>query len=399
MSRIYTNTHRIKFTDISEKYKVNKSVKGKLSELHALLITYVAANFKDTKKYKQMVVDAVNLITYAVYADEPLPFNWSPRSPFDNLPEINRDDIEATLGDIYLTVDAITWDLTPSFDDNIRPLPEPKSVETPSYSSPKDVIAKSKPQKSYTDESLSLTPKQDLYIQPPSIPQFDHSHVWMSGVSGSDNLIIYTTLPEIPSKQNEISCTTDVTKMQYSELMKLYPNHTIHTRSSVMYEECPGLELDSELGLILPIEGYTREQLIDNLIKYPHMFKLTRLIDNTFVSFYSNIEIDGVLQDTLSVWDDLPESKVIPKQAEFVKEYVVRRYLLERDVKHIQHKYPMFGSLDPFLTLFTTSSQYIKFGYSDVEELARMCVLARVNYKQSRNPVIRRLANNAELHI
>ena len=400
MGLLYSNTNRIKFTDISEKYKVNKSVKGKLSELHALLITHVASNFRNTKKYKQMVVDSLNLITYAVYASEPLPFDWSPSRPFDNLPKIDRDMIEETLGDIMLTIDGIQWDLKPAFADT-EESPEsevvPAKLESVKVPNP---IARSKTVVSATDaDPVAPTHKQDLYIQPPNIPQFDYSKVWMSGVEGADKLVIYTTLPEIPTKQNEISCTTDVTKMRYSELMQLYPNRVINTRSAVMYEPYPGIELDDKLGLILPILGFTRDQLIDNIIKYPHIFKLTRLVDGQFLSFYSSIEIDGELHDTLQIWDSLPESNSIPKQAEFVKEYVVRRYLLERDVKKIKHKYPLFGTLDPFLTLFMTTTDYINRGYTDVESIAKSCVLSRVSYKQSRNPVIRRLTRDAELHI
>lgn len=401
MGLLYSNTNRIKFTDISEKYKVNKSVKGKLSELHALLITYVSSNFRDTKKYKQMVVDALNLITYAVYASESLPFDWSPSKPFDNLPKIDRDLVEETLGDIMLTVDGIIWDVKPthleldepstSASDSVEPTTV-KAVTTRPISRPRAIAVAA-------GDPVSPTQKQDLYIQPPNVPQFDYNKVWMSGVEGADNLVIYTTLPEIPTKQNEISCTTDVTKMRYSELIQLYPNRLIRTRSAVMYEPYPGIELDPDLGLILPITGYTRDQLVDNLIRYPHIFKLSRLVDGQFLSFYSNIEIDGQLYDTLAIWDSLPESNSIPKQAEFVKEYVVRRYLLERDVKNIKHKYPLFGTLDSFLTLFMTLTDYINRGYTDVESVAKSCVLSRVSYKQSRNPVIRRLTRDAELHI
>ncbi len=401
MSLIYTKTNRIKFTDISDKYKVNKSVKGKLSELHALLITHVSSNFKDTRKYKQGVVDALNLITYAVYADEPLPFNWSPNKPFDNMPQIDEDLVKETLADIFLTIDGIEWDVKPNYSQVSDLTVATKEIEAPTAikKSPnvRPVVSSTPPATS--EVSVNLTPKQDLYIQPPNIPQFDCNTVWMSGIDGADNLIIYATLPEIPTRQNEISCTTDVSRFTYAELMNLFPNQLIHTRASIMYESTDGVELDPDLGLIIPVEGYTREQLIANVVKYPHFYKLTRLVDGRFSSFYSNIELDGKLYDTLEVWDQLPESKILPKQAEFVKEYVVRRYLLERDVKKVKHNYPMFGTLNPFLTLFMPRSDYIRLGYTDVEDIARQCVTSRVSYKQSRNPVIRRLTANAELHI
>ena len=133
------------------------------------------------------------------------------------------------------------------------------------------------------------------------------------------------------------------------------------------------------------------EQVRDNIIQYPHFYKLKRFIKGEFVSFYSNIEIDGELYDTLEIWDSLPESKVIPRTSEFIKEYVVRRYLLERDILGIEHKYPMHGTLEPFLTLFSIPEDYCRFGYPDSAELAAKCVKSRISYKQSRNPIIRKV--------
>jgi hypothetical protein len=160
-----------------------------------------------------------------------------------------------------------------------------------------------------------------------------------------------------------------------------------------MYEPREGLKLHPKLGLLLPIKNYTEDQLIDNLVKYPHLFKLLRQIGSDICSFYVHIEIDGKLSGILDVWDDLPDTKLIPKQSEFVKEYVVRRYLLERDIDHVDHKYPLFGKLEPFLTLCMTSAEYAELGYKDAITLAKQCVVSRVNYKISRNPIVRRLEN------
>ena len=410
MSRIYTSTNKIKFTEITDKYKVNKASKGKISQLHSKLITFVVGDFKNTRKYKQQVVDALNLITYSIYADEMIPFYWSAAKPFENFPEIDPDLIENTIEDVYLTVDSIIWDVKPvdSGDNSLASesisrntssdaVQSAKSVEgiRTSHSATQNLTASQSSKPKVSQEIIiNPTPKQDLYIQPPVFPQFDYTKPWMQGTQGADKLVIYTSLPEIPTKQNEISVTTDVTKMTSKELMNLYPNHTIHTRSSSMYEECEGIEIDPDLGLILPIEGYTKEQIIDNMIKYPHIFKPLRYLEGRWESFYLNIEIDGQLYSTLDVWDSLPESSIIPRQSSFVKEYVARRYLLERDIKKVTHKYPMYGELTPYLTLFMTPTSYIERGYKDVEELAKKCVLSRVLYKQSRNPVIRRLSEN-----
>ena len=102
------------------------------------------------------------------------------------------------------------------------------------------------------------------------------------------------------------------------------------------------------------------------------------------------MEIDGELRDTVEVWDSLEISKWIPKNVDFIKEYVVRKYLMDIEHKGATYKYPLFGTLDPFLTLFMPASEYTKRGY-DALELAKQCVLSRVSYKQSRSPVIRRI--------
>lgn len=387
MSLKYTSMNRIRFTEISDKYDVSRVVKGKISELHAKLITYVVSHFRNSNQYKQKVVDSLNIITYAVYANDPLPFNWSSKDPFKNMPDIEDELLKETLGDVYLTVDGIEWDVDASYS----------SAEV-AETQPKQTIARPKKKEPILPKVFppvigvaSPTLKQDLYIQSPVIPQIDYSKVWMTGVVDSETYTIYETLPRIPTKQNEISCTTNPSQMTDKELLRLYPNVRIRTRAASMYEPISGIKLHPILGLILPIKEYTEQQLIENLLQYPHFFKLAREIDGKQCSFYSHIEIDGELVNILDVWDDLPESQIIPKQADFIKEYVVRRYLLERDIDGISHKYPLFGDLDPFLTLPLTTSDYMDFGYTDLVKLARQCVASRVNYKVSRNPIVRRL--------
>ena len=385
----YTFMNRIRFTDISDKYDVNRIVKGKISELHAKLITYVVSHFRNSNQYKQQVVDALNIITYAVYANDPLPFNWSAKDPFKNMPQIDESLIQETLGDVYLTIEGIEWDIDLSYDVSaatVQPtfsVPQPKQKEVSQPHSFSTMLG-----------TITPTSKQDLYIQSPVVPQIDYSKVWMSGVVDSETYTIYETLPRIPTKQNEVSCTTNPSQMTDKELLRLYPNTRIRTRAVSMYEPIHGIKLHPVLGLILPIKEYTEQQLIENLIQYPHFFKLAREIDGKQCSFYSHIEIDGELVNILDVWDDLPESQIIPKQADFIKEYVVRRYLLERDIDGVKHNYPLFGDLDPFLTLPLTVADYKDFGYTDLVKLARQCVASRVNYKVSRNPIVRRLENN-----
>ena len=380
----------INFTHIPDKLKYPPNIRGKLSTYHSQVVTYVSSHFKRTYKYRQTVVDVMNTISYMMLSGDAIPPSWSPDSPLDNLAIIEDDICKAVLGEMYLSDKYITWDVEESdVDDRPATFNTLKSADVPTspvYRAPavKQVTAAT---------VVNPTPKEDLYIRPPVVPQFDTAKPWRSAFIGGERYTIYSSLPEIPKKQNEISVTTDVNKMTSVDLMKLYPNRHIRTRSPAMYEPIPGIEYDEVLGLILPIAGYTSDQVRENIIKYPHIFKLTRVVDDEIVSLYATIEIDGVLHKVSDVWDTLPEAAVIPRSSEFVKEYVVRRYLLERDVSGIVHKYPMYGSLDPFLTLFTTSDEYIKLGYSNTEDIAKQCVKARVSYKQTRNPVLRRLEN------
>ena len=404
MPKIYSSTNRIRFTDIPEKYAVPRQYRGKQSDVHSAIVAYVFENFRNTKKYKQQVVDALNYLTYCIMQNNLPPFEWVSTDPLTTMPDdIDPDEIESGLGDLFLTEDAIEWDVSaisydePEVVEQIESKPEVKATSTPKPAITQQPATnrfsniKTKPQVTHSSNTSAETPKEDLYIQPPKYPRFDVSKVWLSQIDGGDKLIIYTTLPEVPTKQNEISVTTDVETMTDSELYNLYPKQVIHTRSPKMYEQYNNLDYDEDLGVIIPIEGFTKEEVVENIICYPHLYKLKKIdSDGRLSNFYATIEIDGELKPVSEVWDELPESKVMPRDSEFVKEYVVRRYLLEEQ-HGIEHKFKLFGTLDPFLTLFMPPSLYAKRGYNDPLRLARECVRSRVRYKQSRNPILRRL--------
>lgn len=439
MKLIYDSRNKLLYSEIPSKYG-DKSwkVNNQLHQAHASMVGHVYTEFKNTKKYKQHIVDLLNRMSCYVLNNYILPREWNHDKPLENVPEYETEVIESTLGEYLLTVDGIEWDVddhtvvesvleeinalepTDSLPSDVNnstaesaePVSTNIAVDNSAYSlhdlenSVKKTVtannesAKKKRKKAAASSVAVETPKTDLYIQPPKIPQFDYTRPWLQQQDGADLLTIYTSLPEIPTKQCDISVTTDVTKMTDFEKMQLYPNQVIHTRAPIMYEACKGIELHPKFGLIIPVDGFTREQILDNIIRYPHFYRLNRLIDNQAQSFYSSIEINSELVSILDVWDSLPEAKIIPKKNEFVKEYVVRRYLLERDILHIEHKYPMFGTLDEFLTLFMPADDYIAEGYTNVVDIATKCINSRVSYKRSRNPIIRRLKlHNAELHI
>lgn len=377
----------IKFTQLTDKLNYPAKIKAKLSTLHSDVVTYVTDNFHNTARYKSTVVDVLNTLSYYVVTGSTLPSDWKSIEPLSNLETIDSSVCEDCLNGLFIHVKDITWDLTETEHANVS-----ASSDTVNDSSTSNTAVKFVPPRNI-EIAVKPTPKEHLYIRPPSVPQFDYSAPWLQSNINQTVYAIYTSLPIIPKNQSQISVTTDISKMTISDMMKLFPNHYIRTRAATMYDEHPGLTLDSDVGIILPITGFSPAQVKDNIIKYPHIYKLTRFIDGTFISFYSQIEIDNELHDTLEVWDTLPDSKKMPRNSEFIKEYVVRRYLLERDILHVEHKYPMFGTLEPYLTLFTTSDDYIRMGYADVAALAKQCVESRVSYKRSRNPIIRMVYN------
>lgn len=400
MSRIYSDKNRIKFTDISERYSIPKEYKAKQSEIHGALISYVVDNYVDTNKFRSKVVDAINVLTYCLLNNETPPYDWRTDSPLDTMViDVTMDQVEEKLGGYFLTPDAIEWDVTP------KEIISTSEVKPKQVSLHNSVSSDIRPRVSVVSESPSKfrsaglhsstydTPKEDLYIQPPKYPTFDYSDPWLSMHDGSDRLVIYKTLPKVPTKQNEISVTTDVNLMTEPELIHLYPNHIIRTRAAIMYDVHEGLDYDEDLGCILPIAGFTKDQVVDNIIRYPHLYKLKREAEDALSNFYEDIEIDGELCSVASVWDSLAESAIIPKQSDFIKEYVARRYILEEE-QGIKHKYPMYGTLKPFLTLFMPLEKYIERGYTDTTAIAKQCVLSRVSFKQSRNPILRRLNIN-----
>ena len=137
-------------------------------------------------------------------------------------------------------------------------------------STPAPVAAKRESRKvsiTLSEKKRPETNKSDLYIQPPVVPQFNTKEVLARGYMHGSTYCVYSSEPKIPTKQNEISATTDVNLMIDSDFMKLFPTTFIRTRSNQMYLPCEGIELHPELGLILPIDGFTRDQIVDNIIK------------------------------------------------------------------------------------------------------------------------------------
>lgn len=414
----------IYFTAIPDKLNYSFNRGAELSSLHSDIISHAADDYDGTQKFKQHAIDVINITTYWYLSGDEFPLDWNFSNPLNNQIELTDAQIQfLKYQNMYINMSDVKWDLElPNIptdflenEVNIPEIPESdvdntgdnliklsdirKTVSVSNSFRTNSSINKEDSEPSVLFEGMmglageewnNRTPKEDLYIQPPTIPRFDSKHPVFSQYADGNLYVIYPSLPLIPTKQNEISATTEVDKMSDSDLLKLFPRQTIRTRSSCMYEPVEGIDFDPLIGLILPVKGFTKKELLHNIIQYPHFYQLKRLNDGKLENFYSSIEIDGELYKIMEVCSELPEFEVIPKTPEFMKEYVTRRYLLERDINGIQHQFPLFGSLDKFLTLFSTPGEYANYGYSNPIALAKNCVRARVAYKKSRNPILRK---------
>lgn len=383
-----------KLSQITEQLPYPAFCKGELMKRHSDIVTAVMKLSSISRDEARRIISIINTVSYRSYLGES--YDWDSDDPlaFSDILE-DDDELQDVLSELYVPFRFIQWELD---GIELTSSTTKKSSNTPKVSSettkPVKSVRKQAPvESSSSPRFLDVTDKSDLYIQSPVVPRFDSSRKYLDEVIDGIHYTIYYSLPDIPKKQNQISITTDVYKMTSRDLLSLYPTYTIRTRASCMYEPVQGIVNHPILGNILPIEGYTEEELVDNIVRYPHLFRLIKEVDGNRSSFYTTIELDGELHRISDVWMLLPESRTIPYTSDFVKEYVVRRYLLERDIKKIVHNYPMLGRLDEFLTLFASKEDYLSLGYTDLEEIARKCVLARVAYKQSRNPILRRLNN------
>lgn len=411
---------KYRFCDIVETFPVRRPVKALFDTAFLALYSNVEETFRNTRQYKQSTVSKVNYLLYVLYTDKRVPYGWEEivQDPDFSCPVTGRD-LLGTLRNDMLSLSDVTWEglVDHTQTDVSSGCTTSNNVDTDNYETssmvgsfkvvhtgdPKSVDTVSTEQavtevKSRTDvphsnvpltQHKEPTPKEDLFIVTPKYPRV--------GDVDSRYGNVHVSLPRVPLRQSEVSCTTDPDKLTNSELLNLYPNRLVQTRSPLMYEPKENITLDPDFGLLVPVDGFTDAQVRDCIIRYPHIFKLKRIgPDGVPQSFYSHIEIDGELVDTLEAWSFLPEAKLFDfdsmetrqEQIEFMKEYAIRRYLLERDVKGIKHKYEVVGDLPEFVTLFMPASMYRREGYGDSVELARQCVRARVQYLVSRNPRI-----------
>lgn len=266
----------------------------------------------------------------------------------------------------------------------------------------------------YSSDEMVL---DDIVLATKPYQRFDTSKVWKKVYDGCGRpMNMYATLPIIPKKQRDISVTTNVDRMSKSELLNLYPKTSPvkgFRSHPIFRQQYEGFTTDPIFGFIPKIEGFTEEQVIDNIIKYPSLDSTTRLkirpksVGTIYYPqpFYHDIEIDGELIDCKKITEQICER--IPDIDKFIHagaayypiiwDYIVRRYLLERDILHIEHKYPMYGDLQPFACLCLSADEYVKRGYTDdIEEFAYNHVKSRIHYLESINPVISGYEENSK---
>ena len=366
------------FTAIADELKYPLRFKQRLRTEHLKIIEYGVKHCQKNRTWHKRIIFLMNTVSCYIVQGESFSIDYEHDDLLDTFPLMNDDEAKDILESNYcesafIKFFSIEWDIKPVESDNKSTASAPLPIKSASV-------------------APSETPKEDLYLRAPQYPRYDTQKYWLNEMIGSEHFYMHSSLPIIPEKQNDISCTTDVSMMTDKDLLKLYPNHLIRTRHAVMYEPIDDIDYDEDLGLILPIKGYTKKMLRDNILQYPHFYQLTRIVGGEEISFYRHIEIDGELHDTLNVWDTLPDTKKLPKTAEFIKEYIIRRYLLERD-KGVEHKYPLRGSLQPYLTLFAPAEFYTKHKCGEPVELARQCVNARVDFFKTRNPYLVRYRN------
>lgn len=383
---------KIKFDDIGEQSRAKQLFHDKFQEAFLDIYDWAMVNHKPGSRFKKACIVRLNYLIACLTFDGHVPADWD---TFIETGESSRCIDEDVLYDLpcSFTVSDIDWSCIDDLNRGNREVYE-KSANTKYLDSLKRYKSKNIKIEEDTEidqceeDCAEKTPKQDLFI----VTTKKYPRV---GNLSKDRFPLRESLPLVPLRQVDISATTDVSVMQDSDFIKLYPNQFIRTRSECMYVQRDNMTFDENFGSLVPVQGFTDSQVRDSLIRYPHIFKLKRIMpDGSMESFYKHIEVDGELLEVAKVWQYLPEAKIIDfdsindvsVQREFLKEYVIRRYLLERDVAGIQHKYEIFGDLPAYITLFMPWSMYKDEGFSNPVSLAKSCVSARVSYLRSRNP-------------
>ena len=255
-----------------------------------------------------------------------------------------------------------------------------KSVEDDSYI---EVDISTEFDESYLIQSVSLNL--------PTVANVNSQDVKLDFVFNDVNYRLYGE-SRLPEDQSQITCFTDVNRFSDSDILNLFPPIRLYTRSPYMYQKYEGLKYDDDLGVIFPIAGYSEKRIRKNIIEYPHLENVERIVKikgkDTVIPFWKYIEVNREIVPTISIWNEFADTLKLPKTESFMNEYVVRKYLLDLEYGKVKPKYDIRGSFDSFLTLYAPPAYYRAHGYDPIE-VGRKCIESRKSYKYSRNPVVR----------
>ena len=375
---------------------------SKISELDAKLVEHIQNTGVSSYRDKLDATRKLNSIAYQVIVGDYVDIDPSDPKDYDSIVAIDDSECQSILGNLFIKIGDIDWDVDRVESTGSRNVPAspvegahgfrqlfPDISENQNYTEYDVVDTSHLSNRESKDKDISFAFKK--------VPKLDPDKVWAVGHDVYGRQVpIYVTLPEIPRVQNDITVTTDINKMSKQDLLNLFPTKRLRPRHEELYEKVPGFDWDPILGYIPRILDFTKDQIIENLIKYPKFSLLFRTVGEQRVSFTNFIELD---EGNIVPWNVAaeisPDMVALPKSKIFYRDYIVRRYLLERDILHMEHKYPMFGTFDPFMTLFTTMDEYAKLGYDDFESMARQCVVGRVKFFQTRNPLVRGLLDES----
>lgn len=373
--------------DLGPVFGLTAKQKGVYDQLSNQLLDVVVPQL-DTLSSKKKIIDVMYSIAYDIkYSNSLTKYSISSTAEYEKLKNevYDRLFLYENFENCYKDVTQLEW---PEFVAKPQPAKKKEVKEIPQdfVNAVTKAVAKKL--------NITLTPKEDLYLVSPVYPRITKElAINTVSPSGQPNQM-YKSYPIIPTKQTEVSITTNVDQMTDRELISLYPTTFIRTRHPQMYERIEGCNYDDDLGLIIPVKGFNKNELFRNIVEYPHLYQIKRCIGTeygkpVYEPFEKKIEIGGELHDTSEVWESLPDAKKLPNSRQYWKEYVIRRYLLERS-HGIKHNYPIVGDLNPYLTLIGPPDYYKSIGFKqkDILFLAQCCVKSRVSFRASRNGVV-----------
>jgi len=350
----------------------------KLIEYLGYVLNYAQYCYKNGNFFDLSYIDVSTLLACV---EENFLDNW-----IDNV-EISIEDLKYVLEDDYVDPKRLYFDTsitTTKKSEFLTDLLKNKSSDS------------SFPSKNVSTD-VSIKNDLDYWVQAlnlfhPIMPQPDINDIRYSAVIDGREYCIYGDAV-VPWAQCQITAVSDISKFSTSDILNLFPDIRVYTRSQYLYQKYDNTEYDEDLGTVFKISGYTKSQIIKNIIEYPHLEGLDRIVKvkgvETLLPFWKHIELNGEIYPTTSVWSELPDTKNLPKTESFMNEYVVRKYILDSN-NGVEHKYKMRGSLKPFLTLYANPAYYEKYGY-DPLEIGKKCIEARRSFAFTRNPILKKL--------